>query len=108
MNQSGLNILIVDDDEDDCFLTRAVLNEVYGDRVKVEWVSSFEAAKVAILSGHHTLCFLDYHLGARTGLELLREVVAQGCTTPIILLTGHDDWDVDVEAMEAGAADYLV
>ena len=32
----------------------------------------------------------------------------RGCTTPIILLTGNDDWDVDVEAMEAGAADYLV
>ena len=45
---------------------------------------------------------------ARTGLELLREAMAQGCSIPIILLTGNDDWDVDVEAMEAGAADYLV
>ncbi len=108
MNQCGLNILLVGDDEDDCFLTRAVLNEVYGDQVKVEWVSSFEAAKEAILSGRHRLCLLDYHLGARTGLELLREALAQGCSTPIILLTGHNDWDLDVEAMEAGAADYLV
>ena len=30
------------------------------------------------------------------------------CRTPIILLTGNDDWDTDVKAMEAGAADYLV
>ena len=108
MNPSRLNILLVDDDEDDYFLTRAVLNEVYGDQVEVEWVSSYEPAKEAMLSGRHGLCLLDYHLGARNGLELLREAMAQGCRTPIILLTGNDDWDVDVEAMEAGAADYLV
>ena len=34
--------------------------------------------------------------------------MSRGCTTPIILLTGNDDWNTDVEAMEAGAADYLV
>ena len=51
---------------------------------------------------------LDYNLGARTGLDLLREVLARGCRTPIIMLTGNDDHEVDVKAMEAGAADYLV
>ncbi len=44
----------------------------------------------------------------RTGLELLRETITSGCATPVILLTGNDDWDTDVEAMEAGAADYLI
>ncbi len=41
-------------------------------------------------------------------MDLLREAVAGGCETPIILLTGHGGYDVDVKAMEAGAADYLV
>ena len=59
-------------------------------------------------SGRHGLCLLDYNLGARTGLDLLREVLARGCRTPIIMLTGNDDREVDVKAMEAGAADYLV
>ena len=54
------------------------------------------------------VCLLDYQLGERTGLDLLREMIARGCRTPIILLTGNDDRDIDVEAMEAGAADYLV
>jgi signal transduction histidine kinase len=34
--------------------------------------------------------------------------LARGCKAPIILLTGTDDWETDVEAMKAGAADYLV
>ena len=66
------------------------------------------ARRAALLGGDYELCLLDYHLGSRTGLELLRETVSSGCTTPIILLTGHDDLQTDVEAMNAGAADYLV
>jgi len=108
MNHSRLSILLVDDDEDDYILARSLLVEVYGNQIDVEWASSFEPAREALLSGRHGLCLLDYHLGARTGLDLLRETVAKDCRTPIILLTGNDDWDVDVKAMEAGAVDYLV
>ena len=74
----------------------------------MEWISSYEPAIETLLSGRHELCLLDYNLGARTGLDLLREAMARGCRTPIIMLTGNDDWEVDVKAMEAGAADYLV
>ena len=38
----------------------------------------------------------------------MREALARGCKAPIILLTGNDNWETDVEAMKAGAADYLV
>jgi len=108
MNPSRLSILLVDDDEDDYFLTRTVLFEVYGDKIDVEWVSSYEPARQALIAGGHGLCLMDYRLGARTGLELLSDVIAAGCRTPIILLTGDDDREVDVRAMEAGAVDYLV
>ena len=47
-------------------------------------------------------------MGHADGLELLREAMARGCKAPIILLTGNDNWETDVEAMKAGAADYLV
>jgi diguanylate cyclase (GGDEF)-like protein/PAS domain S-box-containing protein len=102
------NILLVDDDEDDCYLTKLCLSEVYGESVLVEWISAYDQARQALLSNKHQLCLMDYHLGARTGLELLRDTAACGCRTPVILLTSLDDIDVDVQAMEAGAADYLV
>jgi diguanylate cyclase (GGDEF)-like protein/PAS domain S-box-containing protein len=108
MNDSHLNILIIDDDEDDYFLTHAILVETYGDQVDVDWISSYEAAAETLLSGRHGLCFLDYNLGARTGHDLLCEVVARGCRTPIIMLTGNNDSQVDIKTMEAGAADYLI
>ena len=44
----------------------------------------------------------------RTGLELLREAQAFSARLPLILLTGQGDHEIDLKAMKAGAADYLI
>ncbi|HEY9649581.1 MAG TPA: PAS domain S-box protein, partial [Coleofasciculaceae cyanobacterium] len=107
MNSGLLRVLLVDDDEDDYILTRDWFSEFQGTNFKLEWVASYDAGLAAIAQHQHDVYLLDYRLGDRTGLELLREAVAQGCLAPIILLTGQGDRDIDVEAMKAGAADYL-
>jgi two-component sensor histidine kinase len=71
-------------------------------------VDTYEAA-LAAMEGHcHDVYLVDYRLGRRNGLELLREALANGCPGPVILLTGQGDYEVDMEAMRAGAADFLV
>jgi len=108
MTGGRLRILLVDDDEDDFFLTSSIIEEIYRGQYELDWVSSYDPARRALDERRHDVCLLDYRLGERTGLDLLRELIAAGCATPIILLTGTDDRDIDVEAMQAGAADYLV
>jgi CheY-like chemotaxis protein len=51
---------------------------------------------------------VDYRLGAESGIELVQELTANGHDTPLIVITGQGDRDVDVAAAEAGADDYLV
>src|SRR5207237_7264187 len=53
-------------------------------------------------------CLVDYRLGAQNGIDFLRAALEQGCQAPIILLTGQGEREIDLEAMKAGAADYLV
>ncbi len=108
MSVGRLKILLVDDDEDDFILTRGMLREVYRDQFDLQWLPDFESSRQALAEDVFEVCLLDYHLGEQTGLDLLREMIARGCRTPIILLTGNDDRDIDVEVMKAGAADYLV
>ncbi len=108
MNNDRIRILLVDDDEDDYFLTREVLSEIEDQRFDLEWMATYDAAREAILGNKHDVCLVDYHLGAHNGLELIREVLGNGCRTPLILLTGQGDREVDIEAMNLGAADYLV
>ncbi|MDP9426957.1 MAG: response regulator, partial [Actinomycetota bacterium] len=101
-----LRVLLVEDDEDDYVIIRELLSEIEG--LELEWVSSYEEALGAIGREEHDVCLLDYRLGDRSGLDLLRAASERGHKTPMILLTGQGDRELDLEAMQAGAADYLV
>jgi PAS domain S-box-containing protein len=107
MNSPPVRVLLIEDDEDDYVLTRDLLSEIKGNPYHLDWVKDYDAALAAMTPNRHDVYLLDYRLGARNGLELLHEALRRGCKGPIILLTGQGEWEVDVEAMRAGAADYL-
>src|SRR6266496_3472350 len=71
-------------------------------------MKSFATGLEAITRNQHDVCLGDYRLGADNGIELLRAALERGCKAPIILLTGQGEHEIDLEAMKAGAADYLV
>ncbi len=108
MAEDTIRVLLVDDDEDEYVLTRDLLAEMRGYRVDLAWVGTYEAGLEALGRDAYDAALVDYRLGARTGLDLMRAAAAEGGATPIILLTGQGDRAVDVAAMEAGAADYVV
>jgi signal transduction histidine kinase len=99
-------VLLVDDDEDDYVLIRDLLAEIEG--LDLEWIDGYEEALGALKRNTYDVCLVDYRLGERSGLTLMREASSQGHAVPMILLTGLGDRSVDLEAMRAGAADYLL
>jgi diguanylate cyclase (GGDEF)-like protein/PAS domain S-box-containing protein len=103
-----IRILLIEDDEDDYVLTRDLLGDSRRTRFALDWVTSYDEALAAMRKGEHDVYLVDYRLGEHDGLEVLREARAAGCLRPIILLTGQGDGDVDIAAMKAGAADYLL
>src|SRR5215218_831708 len=108
MDTQPIRVLLVDDDEDDYVMTRDLLAELGRGAFLLDWVSSYEEARGAVGRGEHDAYLLDYRLGERSGLDLLREVGGDGRGAPMILLTGQGGDEVDAEAMRAGAADYLI
>jgi PAS domain S-box-containing protein len=103
-----VKVLLVEDDEDDFVLARDLFSEMPGQRFALDWARSFDAGLKSMTLNQHDVCLVDYRLGARNGVDLLRAAIEGGCQSPIILLTGAGEHEVDVEAMQAGAADYLV
>jgi sigma-B regulation protein RsbU (phosphoserine phosphatase) len=103
-----IRVLLVEDDEDDYVVARDLLDEAGPGVFHLDWVTSAERALEAIAREEHDVYLFDYRIGALTGIELLRELRHRGVHLPVILLTGLLDYDLDLEAMEAGAADYLV
>ncbi len=103
-----LRILLVEDDADDYVIIRHLLARIPGNGFSVDWVTDYDGAMTALDSHEYDLCLLDYRLGAHTGLELLEQMGRRNRSTPIILLTGQGEYEVDLQAMRSGAADYLV
>lgn len=101
-------IMIVDDDEDDFFLTSELIKNIPSSGFTITWCYSYKEALEQMINKGHDLYFIDYLLGVKTGLDLLKEAVAAGVEEPIILLTGKGNQTVDIEAMRVGAMDYLV
>jgi FixJ family two-component response regulator len=69
--------------------------------------SSAEAFLAAFEPERHACLLLDLRMPGMSGLALQSTLTARGCRIPIIILTGHGDVPVAVEAMKAGAIDFI-
>jgi signal transduction histidine kinase len=104
---TSVSLLIVEDDEDDYALVIDALAEIVICEYDVTWAQEYDEGVELLLTRDFDICLLDHRLGAKTGLELLREVRGRGCETPIVFLTAQTEREIDVEAMKAGASDFL-
>ncbi|GAB1464095.1 two-component system sensor histidine kinase NtrB [Pedobacter sp.] len=106
---SKIKVLLIDDDEDDYIITKDIFSRInQPNKYELSWVDTFEKGINAILKQQHDIYLVDYRLGKHTGVELVNEAVLSGVKEPIIILTGKGDYKIDEEAMNVGAADYLV
>jgi two-component system CheB/CheR fusion protein len=97
-------IFVVDDDINVCETIRAVLEE---DGRIVETLWTCEAFLDAYRPGHGACLLIDAYLPGMTGLELLRRLHDGGHRLPAIMITGSSDVPMAVQAMKAGACDFI-
>src|SRR5688500_11589333 len=103
-----IRILIIDDDKDDFLITSEYIQNIDSSKFEIDWCYNYKQALELMKSNQFDLYFVDYRLGAKTGLDLIKDARAQKCEEPIVLLTGKGNQSVDRGAMEAGAADYHI
>jgi len=97
-------VLVVDDDASVCEALESLIRSV-GLRVKT-FSGGREFFQYQRPEGPACLV-LDVRLPDQNGLQIQRELVAAGCSLPIIFITGHGDIPMSVRAMKAGAAEFL-
>ncbi len=109
MQLSGLiRILIIDDDEDDFLITSSLINEIPNGNFIIEWCPKHSEALQKICNKEYDIYFIDNFLGGITGMELLVKAIGCNRDSPMILLTGKGNRDIALQALDSGAADYLV
>ena len=103
-----LTIVAVDDNPADFGVLRRRLQNVSGLDCQLIHCDNAAAVQDVLDSSDVDCLFLDYQLGACTGLDVLTDIRASGNDVPVITLTGQGNEAIAVEAMKRGAQDYLV
>ena len=106
--KTSIKLLLVDDDEDDFYFTTEYLRAIPNKTFEIVWAKSFDEGLEMLSDCGYDVCFFDFLLGAKTGLDLLKIALKRNVDCPIVLFTGKGDERIDREAMRYGAMDYLV
>lgn len=99
-----IKVLVVDDEES---IRRLAEKEIAGLRRSVETAGSAAQAMDILARQQFDVVVLDVRLPDADGLELLEKVRETTPDVEVILITGYGDIDSAVEAMKAGAYDYI-
>lgn len=101
-----LSILIIDDDEVDRMALRRSLRTIDA-AAHVQDAGDSASGLSQLQRQIYDCAFVDYRLPDGDGLEILQRAREQHIETPIVMLTGHGDEMLAVEALKSGAVDYL-
>jgi CheY-like chemotaxis protein len=105
---SGLKVLIIEDDQDDAFLFQEMLREAVADNAVVRRVVRLEEGMTEAAAGDYDIIVADLGLPDSQGLNTIRSLIAGTRRIPVVALTGLADSEAGLEAVSAGAQDYLV
>jgi PAS domain S-box-containing protein len=101
-----LRILVVDDAQEYGRMVAEFIRSL-DSTASVDVTATVEDTLRAFDHTTYDVAFFDYWLGSDDGLTLLREVRRRRIDTPVVIMTGRGAEEVAVEAMKAGAVDYL-
>ena len=107
MHSESLHVLLLEDDEDDYYLTRDVIDSIENASYEIVWCDTFDKGLQALKEQDFDIALIDFRIGGRTGIDFLTTAKADGIEVPMVLLTGLQDYEIDIAASKAGAVDYL-
>ncbi|MFQ6041306.1 MAG: histidine kinase dimerization/phosphoacceptor domain -containing protein [Candidatus Poribacteria bacterium] len=106
MDKQMIHILLVEDEDAHVELVGRAF-ESHTDQVRLTVAGSLQEARICLTESQPNLVIADLVLPDGRGTELL-PAVDEECRFPLMVMTSHGDEQVAVEAMKAGALDYVV
>src|SRR5581483_10597165 len=106
--RGAASVLIIEDSPIDRELFRRLLQNNHGQSFKSVECDVGRAALEQAKRIHPDCVLLDLNLPDIDGLEVLHRLVRDSDACPVIVMTAYGSEEIAVDAMKAGAADYLV
>ncbi len=107
MNPGSTHVLLIEDNPGDADLIRLRLVEAHAD-LAVSCVTRLSTGLASMIVSPPAMVLLDLNLPDSVGAETYRTVLRETPGVPIVVLSGLDDEEVAVSAVQQGVQDYLV
>jgi diguanylate cyclase (GGDEF)-like protein len=103
-----MKVLLIEDNPVDAQLTRDLLSEWQPDRFELVQVSTLSEGLTRLSRDRFDVVLLDLSLPDTFGLSTVTQVLSISTGIPVVVLSGHDDHNLALQAIQHGAQDYLV
>ena len=103
MSEEKLRVLIVDDDPE----IRSILLEFLGGSYECLALNSAEEALPMLATQQFDLIMTDIAMARMNGLDLVRHIISEAPNSVIVMISGQRNIEVAIQAMRAGAFDYI-
>jgi len=105
VNKEPASVLIV---EDSVVLAEMYANQLQGEGLSPSLVADLKSARAAMRAGCPSAILLDLRLPDGDGIEFLKELRGSGNPVPVIVMTAHGSINTAIDAMKAGADDFII
>ncbi|MGE5456997.1 MAG: PAS domain S-box protein [Methanococcaceae archaeon] len=99
---------MIEDNLGDARYISELFNEVNNFKFTLEHAFRLSTGLERLSKNTYDVILLDVNLPDCRGFEGLEAIIAQGITTPIIMLTGYEDDIIGMQSVQKGAQDYLI
>jgi len=108
MENRLIKVLLIEDDSAQAKLAQLILSKAEGIKFNVQWADTLSKGLVRLDAGDIDLVLLDLNLPDSKGMDSFEKIMAQATNVPVIIVTGMDDESLAVQAVKAGAQDYII
>lgn len=108
MTGKQIRVLLVEDNAGDARLIQEMLSEAQGASFDIRHVVTLSSGVQCLIEGEYEVVLLDLGLPDSKGVETFTRIYAHAWEVPIVVLSGLDDEQVAMKAMQGGAQDYLI
>ncbi|HET9844912.1 MAG TPA: GGDEF domain-containing response regulator [Nitrospira sp.] len=103
-----MKVLLIEDNPTDAQLTQDLLSEWQADQFEVVQAPTLAEGLLRLSRIRFDVVLLDLSLPDTFGLSTVTQVLSTSTGTPVVVLSGHDDHGLALQAIQHGAQDYLV
>jgi PAS domain S-box-containing protein len=108
MNTARIRLLLIEDCPADARLIEIMLQQSQALDIQFNWADNLTAGIERLRAAAFDVVLLDLGLPESTGLDTLRIVSRETSVPTLVVMSGSSDEEVALQALQAGAQDYLI